>query len=443
MKRLSLRFFALLILSGGAVGAGAMVAGCGGIDCADTATCLETTDGQPPEDHSVDVAADAETGAPDSGDASLDGDATIADGDAGHDAAPDAPDGADASDADAADASDGDAHANPDSSDGCVAAAHEDCTNGKDDTCNGLVDCADPDCTQNQGFACVPAWPTGWDAPVAYFTGTAPPPCPAAFFSSDVADGHTTPTPLPAQCDCACGTSQGTSCTTPFVGLFTGSNTCSGAAPFAGSVNATCGPLAPQGGINSAQMIDAGVPSGGTCAPQTTVTRPTWDPANDWATTERVCALAPAAQHTYVPAPQNGCATGQYCAEPPPSTFNGGKVCIYQIGQPSCPAGYSTKTTFFDGGTENRSCSGSCSCGSPSGAKCNTRINLVSGTCASGTNPQFLNDTSCLPLTNYGTGAVSASMTQSITGGTCAPASTLVADGGIIPTGPATVCCPP
>jgi hypothetical protein len=418
------------------VGAGAVVSGCGGIDCAETATCLETADSQPPEDHSVDVTNDGQTGAPDGGDASPDGDATVADGDAGHDAdaAFDAP-------------FDADGRANPDSGDGCVPAAHEDCTNGKDDNCNGLVDCADPDCTANQQFACVPAWPSGWVAPVAYFengggpAAPTPPGC-AAPYDVDIADGHTTPSAAVAQCDCACAASQGTTCSLPFAGLFINNQTCGGAPTFSGSVNATCGQLAPQGGINSAQLLDAGVPSGGSCAPQVTVTRPPWTASTDWATSERVCSLQ--TPHNYVAAPQNGCAAGQFCAEMPASTFNAGKACIYQTGQPAmCPTGYTAKTTFFDAGTDNRSCSGSCTCGAPAGGKCNTRINLLGGPCDAGTNPQFLNDGTCLALANYGTGVVTASMTQTISGGTCTASSTLVADGGILPTGPVTVCCPP
>jgi hypothetical protein len=38
---------------------------------------------------------------------------------------------------------------------------------------------------------------------------------------------------------------------------------------------------------------------------------------------------------------------------------------------------------------------------------------------------------------------VSASMTQTITGGSCAVTSLPTPAGGIVPTGPVTVCCPP
>jgi hypothetical protein len=451
----------LLFLSGAVAGASA-IAGCGGIDCAETATCLDTSDGSA-EDQSVEETSASETGSSDGGDASdgdaSDGDATIADGDSGHDGALDADSASsDAADADgggrdAGDAGDADADAanGADASDGCVAAAHEDCTNGKDDNCNGLVDCADPDCTNpqppQQPFACVPAWPNGWIAPVAFYDNGGGPPAPSppscgAPYSNDVADGHLTPVAGADPCTCNCGGGvQGATCSNPFVALYTGNSTCTGGSAFASFVGTACSQIAPQGGINGAQMVDAGVASGGSCTPQSNVTPPTWNSSTGWTRSEKVCSLP--TTHAYLPAPQNGCDAGQFCAEVPPSTFSS-KACLYQTGQPtSCPAGYTVKTTFFDAGVDTRGCSGSCLCGGPTGVTCSTHVTLLAGSCSAGTNPQPLTDTSCLPLSNYGGSAVSASMTQTIGGGSCQVTSALTPAGGITPTNPATVCCPP
>jgi hypothetical protein len=452
----------LLFISGAAVGA-SVLAGCGGIDCAETATCLDTSDSAPPEDHSIDETSVVETGSHDGGDAAPDGDATLADGDAAPDGQPDgdagaedasdgdaANDGGDAHDggdaSDAADARDADAGSDADASDGCVAAAHEDCTNGKDDNCNGLVDCADPDCTQGQSFACVPAWPNGWIAPVAFYDNgggppaPTPPPC-GAPYTVDSADGHITPVAGADPCSCSCGGVTGVTCSSPFVALYTSNQSCTNPAAFSGSVSTTCGQLANQGGINSAQMADAGVPSGGSCGTVTNLTPPAWNSSSDWARSEKICTLP--TQHAYLTAPQNGCDAGQFCAEVPAITFNS-KACVYSPGQPSqCPAGYMVKTTFFDAGTDTRSCSGTCQCGAPTGVSCGTRVTLLAGSCASGTNPQTLADTTCKMLSNYGGSAVSASMTQTITGGSCAVTSSPTPAGGIVTTGPVTVCCPP
>jgi hypothetical protein len=447
----------LLLVSGAAAGASAL-AGCGGIDCAETATCLDTSDGSPPEDRSVDDRSVPDTGSHDGGDGATDGDATLEDGDGGQDDAPDGDGGSlDAADADAAgdasdaadasdagDAADADAARDADASDGCVPAPHEDCTNGKDDNCNGLVDCADPDCAA-QNFACVPAWPNGWIAPVAFYDNGGGPPAPtpplcATPYTVDSADGHISPVAGADPCSCSCGGVTGVTCSNPFVGLYTGSSTCFGAPPFSGLVGTACGPLAPQGGINSAQIADAGVPSGGSCSTVTNVTPPPWSSSSDWARSEKVCTLP--APHAYLTAPQNGCDAGQFCAEVPAPTFNA-KACLYQIGQPTtCPSAYSVKTTFFDAGVDTRGCNGTCRCGAPTGVTCGTHVTLFAGSCP-GTTPQQILDTGCSTLNNFGGSQVSASMTQTIGGGSCQVTSSPTPDGGIVPTGPVTVCCPP
>jgi hypothetical protein len=103
---------------------------------------------------------------------------------------------------------------------------------------------------------------------------------------------------------------------------------------------------------------------------------------------------------------------------------------------------YTAKFTYYDAGSEGRMCTGSCTCGSPAGTRCNTTVQLLSGACVGGTNPTTLGE-GCQQLSNYGAGSVSGSYAQAVDGGSCSPISTETPSGGILPQNPLTVCCLP
>ncbi len=443
MSRSFLRLWAAAGLVACAAGASAMVGGCGGIDCHETATCVEDRDSEPPDTSIEDVLDTSMPDGPTDG-----GDATLPEGDASDGDSSDAD--ADAADADAADVHDGDARLDAadaaDAGDGCDENAIEDCTNGKDDNCNGAIDCADIQC--QSGFMCVPDLPGGFIGPVALFNfeGGAPaqsPPNCAAPYDKALTIEHNTPVAAPAVCSCTCGAPQGATCSPPSAGLYTAVNSCSASPPpFSGTLVAApgCQPLANQGGINDFMFLSTGVASGGMCQANQSATPPAWNSSTGWATTGEICGFT--TPHAYPTT--NGCPSGQICVEKPPAPLTSPKLCVYTPGAAPCPSPYNATFTYYDGGTEGRICSGTCGCGAPSGINCNSAVKLLSGTCASGTNPLVISATGCqMGLNNYGNGAVSASYTQAPDGGSCAPASTLQPSGNIVPANPITVCCQP
>jgi hypothetical protein len=420
--------------------------GCSTGDCAETATCPDLEDGAPSRDASVSTRDASEAMA---------ADGLSSDAEPSEDASVDSPidvGGDGASDGEAT--SDGPGGGRDGASlDGCVkSGAHEDCTNGVDDDCNGEIDCADSYC-QGLGFGCAPQWPGGgaWEAPVALYDLTVPngpaptpPPC-VGDYQNDIMDGHDTPVAGAANCACSCGPVQDGGCTTPYVAVWTSAG-CGGtiySAPVAADGTCTIVESA-QDGINSGEIVDAGLPSG-QCVPTLDASVPAWNPgaAASWAGTGRVCA--PNAR-PYFAGPAGGCGAGTVCVEPAPSTFGAGKICLLSSGQVACPAAYGVQHTYYDGGVDNRGCTDGCSCAAPVGVRCQPTVNLYSdGDCSGTAHPVM---TSCTNATSGSLGSnnkVSANATSSASGGECtASAGATAPTGGVSPsTGATTVCCEP
>ena len=419
------------------------VDGCGSIPCSETAMC-PAEDAQAAVDQSV---LDVESDAADSGlDSTLeDADADAHTADASDADASDAGDSEahDAGDADAGDADAGDA----DASDGCVYRGPEDCTNGIDDDCNGQVDCADPACVQAQ-YQCVPTWPgSGWTAPVVLYDDTVaggPAPAPAscaAPYGQNVMDGHDTPVGSAAGCSCSCSAVQGASCSAPSVVVYASAG-CGGTQYGASLPNGACATVeSQQSGLNSGQIVDAGVLTPGSCTPTPmTAAPPAWNPASSaaWAGTGRACAEATA--RTYYSGAAGGCDAGFTCVDPPPGTFP--KVCLLAAGHiPTCPTGYSDTHRYFDGGTDTRSCQFDCGCGAPTGLACSPSVDLYSGSGCSGTAFPL---SGCTGFSNLGTGnTVSGKATYSTGTGQCAIDAGATRSTGSVQanTGEMTVCC--
>jgi hypothetical protein len=175
--------------------------------------------------------------------------------------------------------------------------------------------------------------------------------------------------------------------------------------------------------------------SGGSCTATTKAQIPTWDPATGWSGTARVCGTGSSQYY------RGGCAQGEICVPAPPSTF-GGKVCLQQSGQLSCPAtGYTVAHAYYNGASDTRDCdsANTCHCDDPTGTICTSAVTLYSRFCAS-TNPVTLGS-GCQQLANFSVPYVSATVTA--TGGSCGWTGSVSAIGGITPTGIQTVCCEP
>jgi hypothetical protein len=468
MARFSLSILGAIAASTALVTLAALTDGCGSIPCSENDKCQGSDAAPAVEDQSVvvDVGADGgdESDASDASDAPADVsiDNTVDDADAQGDVTTDTVtvDGpvGDVVTADAEggspDASDGgDAGPDADAGDGCVPHA-EICNNGIDDDCNGKIDCADPACQPQ--FQCVPTWnPTGWTAPVVLYDdtipgGPAPTPGPcAAPYGTDVLDGHDTPVTGNAGCACSCGSVQGASCSPPFVTVYTSTSCSMVGSWFSASLPVSgCNVVeSSQGGINTGQILDAGVPSGGSCTAIVTPSIPAWDAGANtaWAGTGRACQLTtPRPYSAYYQGAAGGCDAGYTCVEAPPGTFP--HACLMAAGHQTCPTGYSDTHRYFDGGTDTRACpANGCSCNAPTGLQCTPSVVLHSDGGCGGTSYPITS--TCTSFNNIGAnaGVVSAQVTPGMTTGSCTPdAGSVAVTGGVAAnTGETTVCCVP
>ena len=94
---------------------------------------------------------------------------------------------------------------------------------------------------------------------------------------------------------------------------------------------------------------------------------PAWNSTTGWEGTGNACWTGRASNSFTSSGAAGGCTGTNVCVEPPPQTFNGGKVCLFFNGSASCPAGYATSHTYYTGATDDRTCNYSCTC-TPSGS---------------------------------------------------------------------------
>ncbi len=281
----------------------------------------------------------------------------------------------------------------------------ENCTNGVDDNGNNLIDCADQGCA-NAGYVCQ-SIPSGWQGPVALYTGDAaknPPPCDVTgSYQTAVLSRFLDPS-VPAQCQCSCGAASGVTCGAPRANLYSvascGAGTSVGLDFAAGNFNpGDCVHFTQPADAGTFTSVSANVPSpvqatGGSCAAsKVQVTKP-----SPWKDKAVACALPSSGWKA------GGCNASQVCVPPPPSGF--ANTCIYKTGDVACPSTglFSTKKVVYDNSpaSDTRDCT-ACTCGAPSG-NCSGTVDLWSTATCSG-NPDTSVDLAgnCKPFASTNT----------------------------------------
>jgi hypothetical protein len=309
---------------------------------------------------------------------------------------------------------------------GCDVGAVENCTNGIDDNCNNLVDCADPMC-MSQGFACVPAAPSGWTGPGAYYSGaSAAPSCPGGY-PTDSLDGNSDVVGSPAMCSCSCGAVQGAGCSSVGLTYYQQLN-CGGGSCGTDSLPPSFCVVAPC----DAKSVAASPPTvqGGACTPSANDTIP---PVT-WSKSQRGCTGQVG----------GGCGAAMVCAPPVASPFAPTR-CVYSPGTQPCPAGYANpSTTAYGGVNDTRGCT-ACSCGGAAGLSCSqpTVTLWTDSVCSQQQLSTIPADGSCAQLGGGGNmipkgGEASAFGLQGV--GSC-PAGGGAPQGSVTPAKPTTVCC--
>jgi hypothetical protein len=324
-------------------------------------------------------------------------------------------------------------------SDVCVpTSATENCTNGMDDDCNGLVDCAETSC-QTAGYTCVAALPTGWTGPALLWTGAASataPPCPTGYQATDANAG---PTGAVGTCNCNC-TASGQVCSV--AATFHADQTCSYTACASVTVSATATStcmMVPANTCGTGGSLGGGAtpaPSGGSCTPVVTPTRP----APSWTTAARICSWAAP------PDTPGGCTgAGQQCVPGRPDAGSFGPTgCVYQSGDLACPVAYPNKTVLFAGETDSRSCGGCTCAAAPNGGSCGGSINVwgdSNGSCSGTASATYTLGSPCKGYSGVANNPGYVQANYTITPGTCSVTTQPTPTGAVTGTGPMTVCC--
>lgn len=410
-----------LVVVIGACGGGEFTAGAGDDGSIDSGASGDSTTDRP-ADVPNDVASEASDAADASNDTVVDAGHEGATADAAADAIADvAADAAAEADAIAIDA-------------GPEACGVEICNNGIDDNCDGLVDCQDPQCAGSPGCTCVAAPPSGWQGPYEVWSGTSaqvPPPCGAGYSSISYSGSGKLQVPSPQCSACTCGTPSGMKCETSITfhsGTATCGGTCGQSLTMADSVctqpgNAISGcPAVPWFDASGAFVADGFCPASGGALQNAS-----------FQSQAEACAT------TYTPT-QNACSPGQVRMPPPQAPF-GTTLCVVQAGSAACPSPYTSKSVYYSGLSDTRTCS-ACTCNSPTGATCtggDVAIYTASTQC-SGASLSIATGDAC-----KGPGAVAS---LQLTGSTLQGTASCVAGGGAASgtaagTGATTICCLP
>jgi hypothetical protein len=313
---------------------------------------------------------------------------------------------------------------------GGMGGGVEDCLDGADNDGDGLVDCADPACVP--GFECVPAAPEGWTGPYRV-RRTAFPASLVPCGDGAVAASYFQDPAGPAACTaCTCGGWSGATCGPPTLQCWDGAGcssitTTTFALPDLGCQDAPPS-LADGGGPRScAIVVGAALTAEGSCPPSG-VSFPNTAP---WATQVDVC-LEPAAGA--------GCDRGLVCV--PAAGPDYGEACVLKSGDDACPASHPNESALHDGVLDDRGCN-ACTC-TVQGASCTGGHYVVfnSDGCSPDPNNAAVSGP-CLAVTGIlddGTGSVQAHAGTPANGACAAGGGTPF--GSVVPTGPATLCCP-
>ena len=282
--------------------------------------------------------------------------------------------------------------------------------------------------------ACVPAAPSDWFGPIAFWEGKAGnpsdlPDCPPGY--GRPRDLHRSLNAPPLSCDCTCS-AEGQTCdentTLQIYSDLMCESPCATLSPKACSAVSNC--TGSQGSLKAAVPT----PSGGTCAAHVSPkTDPTWDYDS------RICQPNSAAQCddpnlTCAPVPQLPYTTARCVAQ----------VVMDGQAPPDCPSDYPKgHTVLYDDFTDGRGCT-DCGCGSVSGGSCKgSTLTLSVDTECGGTVAPYTVGSPCTQF-NLGSGNVhptSVGGTYTVTAGTCDVATPATPTGSATASGNFTVVC--
>ena len=181
---------------------------------------------------------------------------------------------------------------------------------------------------------------------------------------------------------------------------------------------------------NFTEVANAHAPpsDAGSCAPSGGGVRPfSWDRG--------------AAGCAFAAPPASACSEGQACAPDAPDA----RICVHAAGELPCPPGpYGEQHVYYASAHDDRTCA-ACTCGPPTSVACSGgAVQLyVDPNCTKA--GQVVNvDAPCKTVgANQPNGSAMITAPPALVdGGACAPSGG-EQDGGVLPTGPVTVCCAP
>ena len=306
----------------------------------------------------------------------------------------------------------GDASSRGDAGDGTIP--NEPRTDGCVPSGNGLIDCQNPACAP-LGYACVASAPEGWSQVVFDPTGQAS--CPMQFPQSLAVDVD--PMDPPAQCSCSCAVVTQATCDKTAVSLLYGTTASCTPGSMALTADGGCVQMMPRASV--AMFVNLVTPTAvpGSCSPSTVAQLPSSSGSKG-----QLCSgAAPLA---------GGCSVGQVCVAAPSPL----KSCIDQIGQHTCPAGYSV-SHFVGSAHDTRACGEGCGCTQT--ATCTAALTYFTDDACRVTN---------VGLTSGGCSASNASLmagsymaTISAQNVACNPVGTPLPAGHVILDQERTICC--
>ncbi|MEZ4375044.1 MAG: hypothetical protein R3B07_29805 [Polyangiaceae bacterium] len=249
----------------------------------------------------------------------------------------------------------------------------EDCTNGVDDDGDNKADCEDTKC-QSVGYQCL-ALPPGWNGPVEVYAGSASPPgCTGSFPLTSINAFQDLNVPMATCSACTCTNPTGATCKVPVLKLYSDSACSSGIVwsltggqngetldelfAMNACVNSSVS-AGPGGELPGAVGSELPPTTGGSCIPGGgAATRP----PTSWNTKVRGCGGPDGGWQAA------GCGANT-CVPPSAGAFNRG-LCVYQVGDVSCPSGaFSSKSVYYQNSNDQRACT-ACTCDSPVGVTC-------------------------------------------------------------------------
>lgn len=282
------------------------------------------------------------------------------------------------------------------------------------------------DCEPDE--VCVAAVPDGWDGPFALRTADSPAPdpdCGGDYSISEDAFGQVL-VPGEHTCGCECGAATGSSCTNSTV-LTNGSNNAQCIFDLnEWTISGSCDndPSAVGGGFWSAEPFTV---TGGSCAPNPSM----MVGAASYSTRGVLCSEPPL--------PTASCGERGSCAAVPNLPFESG-LCIVADGDLECPAEFPGKELFYDGITDNRSCS-ECTCGSPFGSCTGFSVRLFNQASCGGSPLATISASGVCTEVFSNQGVESASIQTGTLGSASCNSAGGVEVGGAIASGARTVCC--